>query len=128
MDAQEWASKIETNLIVSKINVPITKNETYPKETSDGDITLLEQTFDQTSVQIRQTQGVLFNKVDNLENDKVHNFPYDQECSTWECPNALDHMNLVEEVDPIYTIPSQTILTIIKEQWELENAKVDRVA
>jgi hypothetical protein len=37
-------------------------------------------------------------------------------------------MNLDKEVDPIYIYPSQTILTITKEQWELENAKVARLA
>jgi hypothetical protein len=55
VEAQEWASKIETKLIVSKINAPITKIETQYKETSDGNITLLDQNLDQTTIQMRQT-------------------------------------------------------------------------
>lgn len=37
-------------------------------------------------------------------------------------------MNLAEEVGSMYAEPSQTILTITTEQWELENANVSKVA
>jgi len=31
-------------------------------------------------------------------------------------------------MDPIYTIPSQMVFTITKEQWEFENTKATRMA
>lgn len=40
--------------------------------------TLLEQNLDQITIQIRQTQEVLLNKVDVLEKDQVYDHPYNQ--------------------------------------------------
>jgi hypothetical protein len=50
------------------------------------------------------------------------NCPLNQEYEENEDPNSYECMNLVEDLDPIYTIPRETY-TITSEQMELIKQK-----
>jgi hypothetical protein len=56
----------------------ISKIKTCPKEMDKGNLKLLEQRIDQITIQVKQNQEVLLNKVDVLEKEKIRDHPYNQ--------------------------------------------------